>query len=192
MAAERASALSDPDKDVPVPTGPPPPTIKFSWRNTVPCPRRVYITDTAQAEIEMSIFQGPCGLDIEWKPTFVKGGAENPNLKTFLEDPLIVKAGVGIQGDATKMFRDYRVDIRGCVDLSYLARTVDNARWKGSYSQPIGLARLIATYEDRLLVKGKITRSNWERNQLSVEQQEYAANGGSRPRSTASPRLRIR
>jgi len=54
---------------------------------------------------------------------------------------------------------------------------VDNGRWKGRYRDPIGLARLIAAYEDRLLSKGKITRSNWE-NYLDAEQQEYASNDG--------------
>jgi hypothetical protein len=81
------------------------------------------------------------------------------------------------------------VNIRNCVDLSLLAKSVDNARWKGKYryvflfllafvcltqnSEPIGLARLIAAYEDRLLAKGKVTRSNWE-NLLDLEQRECA------------------
>lgn len=49
-----------------------------------------------------------------------------------------------------------------CVDLSLLARTVDNDRWKGKYNSSLGLARLIEIYEYRLLPKDKITRSNWE------------------------------
>ena len=60
--------------------------------------------------------------------------------------------------------------MRGCVDLSLLARSVDS-RWKGRYSNPIGLANLVATYEFLALGKGKITRSNWEA-QLSFNQQE--------------------
>lgn len=81
------------------------------------------------------------------------------------------------------------MNVRSCVDLSLLAKSVDNARWKGKYrrvyllfcvclklifpqtSNPIGLARLIAAYEDRLLTKGKVTRSNWE-NYLDSSQQE--------------------
>lgn len=61
--------------------------------------------------------------------------------------------------------------ISNCVDLSLLARTVDNARWQGRYDLPLGLARLIESYEYRILVKGKITRSNWEAV-LSEMQQE--------------------
>ncbi|KAJ7462727.1 ribonuclease H-like domain-containing protein [Mycena galericulata] len=177
-----------------------PPTRRYSWQNgTI---RRLYITDADQADAEMSSFKGPSGIDIEWKPNFRKGEAENPvallqlanaesilllhlchmshfppKLQAFLEDPSIVKAGVGIQGDAKKIHKDCSVDIRNCVDLSLLARSVDNARWKGKYRDPIGLARLIAAYEDRLLSKGKITRSNWE-NYLDAEQQEYASNDG--------------
>lgn len=65
-------------------------------------------------------------------------------------------------GDCKKLWNDWRVDVRNCVDLALLARTVDNARWKGKYSQPIGLARLCEAYEELTLNKGKITRSNWE------------------------------
>ncbi|KAJ6627270.1 ribonuclease H-like domain-containing protein [Mycena sp. CBHHK59/15] len=184
---------------LPAKVPPPTPTTRYSWRNGLT--QQLYITDVKQAEASLSTFNGPCGLDIEWKPNFRKGQPENPvallqlansgtvlllhlchmthfpkNLQAFLENPNIVKAGVGIQGDAKKLFNDCRVNIRNCVDLSLLAKSVDNRRWKGKYREPIGLARLIATYEDRLLPKGKITRSNWE-NFLDSEQQEYSHAG---------------
>ena len=73
--------------------------------------------------------------------------------------------------DAKKLYNDYRVSIYNCVDLSLFARTVDNARWQGKYNHPLGLARLIESYEYRLLDKGRITRSNWEAI-LSDPQQE--------------------
>ncbi|KAJ7139782.1 ribonuclease H-like domain-containing protein [Mycena epipterygia] len=181
----------------------PPTTLPYSWRNFNADTRRLYITDADQADVELTkAFQttprDSCGIDIEWRPTFQKGQPENPvalvqlatvdtilllhlchmkhfpkKLQTLLEDPSVVKAGVGIQGDARKIFKDCSVNLRNCVDLSLLARSVD-ARWKGRYSEPIGLARLIAAYEDRLLSKGKITRSNWE-NYLDSEQQECTA-----------------
>ena len=68
---------------------------------------------------------------------------------------------------------DYRVDTRNCVDLSLLARTVDNQRWKGKYSNPIGLSRLCEAYEELTLQKGKVQLSNWERA-LDLRQQECA------------------
>ncbi|KAJ6501715.1 ribonuclease H-like domain-containing protein [Mycena vitilis] len=177
-----------------------PPSAPYSWKNGKT--RQVYITDPDQADAELLEFRGPCGIDIEWKPNFIKGQRENPvalvqlansetilllhichmkrfpqQLRTVLEDSNVVKAGVGIQGDAKKLYNDCSVDVRNCVDLSLLARSVDNIRWKGRYKDPIGLARLIATYEDRLLSKGKVTRSNWE-NYLDPEQREYASNDG--------------
>ncbi|KAJ7169533.1 ribonuclease H-like domain-containing protein [Mycena filopes] len=181
---------------------PPPPTTRYSWQNARPLPTQLYITEADDADAALSSFKGPCGIDIEWKPSFRKGEKEHPvallqlvnndtivllhlcrmqggfpkNLKTLLEDSAIVKAGVGIQGDAKKLYKDCAVNLRNCVDLSLLARSVDNPRWKGKYGDPIGLARLIAAYEDRLLQKGRITRSNWE-NRLDTEQREYASNG---------------
>lgn len=73
--------------------------------------------------------------------------------------------------DVLKLYNDYRVSLCNCVDLSLLARTVDNARWQGKYNSPLGLARLIESYEYRLLIKDKITRSNWEAI-LNERQQE--------------------
>jgi ribonuclease D len=96
-------------------------------------------------------------------------------LAKLLDSPFWIKAGVGIQYDCKKLYRDYGVSVRNCVELSLLARTVDNARWKGKYTEPIGLARLVDTYEQATLSKGKIQRSNWEWN-LNGLQQEYAAN----------------
>ncbi len=68
---------------------------------------------------------------------------------------------------------DHRVDTRNCVDLSLLARTVDNKRWKGKYANPIGLSRLCETYEEMTLYKGKVQISNWEKP-LDSRQQECA------------------
>ncbi|PPQ90406.1 hypothetical protein CVT25_014924 [Psilocybe cyanescens] len=115
-------------------------------------------------------------------------------LAEILANPLVVKAGVAIQSqialisgllnaqegflfsdDVKKVYHDCHVPVYNCVDLSLLARTVDNARWKGKYNNPLGLARLIESYEFRLLPKGKTTRSNWEAI-LDDRQLEYASN----------------
>ena len=73
--------------------------------------------------------------------------------------------------DCKKLWKDHRVSVRNCVDLSLMARTVDNERWKGPYKGGIGLSRLVNVYLGRQLVKGGIQKSNWERV-LSVRQQE--------------------
>jgi len=179
---------------------PPPVWPIYSWRAKSTNARLVYIRDGQLADQEVVKLRGPLGFDLEWRPNFVKGRLENPvaliqlsdkdtilliqvssmtefpgKLEELLENPDIVKAGVGIQYDCKKLYADWHVTVRNCVDLSLLARCVDNARWKGRYTDPIGLSRLVETYEELSLPKGRIQRSNWEAH-LSEIQQEYAAN----------------
>ncbi|KAF9535507.1 ribonuclease H-like domain-containing protein [Crepidotus variabilis] len=177
----------------------PAPTEEYSWSTYNSGAKVIYIRNHEQANIALAALtpeNGPLGFDLEWRPTFVKGQPENPaalvqlanentimliqitamrefpsKLVEVLANPEIVKAGVGIQSDASKLFNDYRVQMRNCVDLTLLAKTVDNARWAGKYSAPLGLARLIESYEYKLLPKGNITRSNWEAY-LTTKQQE--------------------
>lgn len=182
--------------------GPPKPSFEqYSWETHSPQPRLVYARDVTHADVEIAkLTDGSLGFDLEWKPNFVRGQKENPvalvqlagvevilliqvsameefpqKLREVLESPHIVKAGVGVQNDCKKLWADWHVNTRNCVDLSLLARTVDNSQWKGGYNRPIGLARLCETYFQRTLDKGKTCRSNWEAN-LSPRQQSYAAN----------------
>lgn len=137
------------------------------------------------------------GFDLEWKP-FYGAEPENPvalvqlaashvilllhisamgsfpsALVALLADPRVVKTGVGIQGDINKLYQDWNIEIaRNCVELSLLARSVDNDTWKGKYTNPIGLARLVKHYLKKRLQKGKITVSNWEAHPLDAMQIE--------------------
>ncbi|KAI0757356.1 ribonuclease H-like domain-containing protein [Daedaleopsis nitida] len=173
----------------------------YSYSIKSPTIECIYIQNADTADIAVSQLKSKIlGFDLEWRPNFIKGNPENPvalvqlasdetillihltymsrfpqKLKELLLDPNVVKAGVGIQKDCKKLFYDHGVDTRNCVDLSLLARTVDNQRWKGKYSNPIGLSRLCETYEELTLQKGKTQTSNWERS-LDDKQQEYAAN----------------
>jgi hypothetical protein len=172
----------------------------YSWRDQSLKSRLLYITNHELANAQLALLpQGLLGFDLEWKPNFRKGQQENPvalvqlathdtvlllqisamsefpsGLRELLNSPFWIKAGVSIQNDCNKLYTDYRVSVRNCVELSLLARTVDNARWKGKYTAPLGLARLLETYESATLAKGKVQRSNWELT-LSEQQQEYAA-----------------
>lgn len=39
----------------------------------------VFVRDTEEANLELSkLIDGPIGIDMEWKPTYVKGSATNP------------------------------------------------------------------------------------------------------------------
>ncbi|KAI0666299.1 ribonuclease H-like domain-containing protein [Trametes maxima] len=173
----------------------------YSWSTLSPNTRLVYIqTEQAANAAIPQLNSHVLGFDLEWKPNFVKGRPENPvalvqlasdtlillihvhhmptfpeKLRELLADETVVKAGVGIQKDCKKLFMDHGVDTRNCVDLSLLARTVDNARWKGKYASPIGLSRLCEAYEELSLQKGRTQTSNWEQP-LDLRQQDYAAN----------------
>lgn len=73
--------------------------------------------------------------------------------------------------DVKKLYKDFRVSTCNCVDISLLARSVDNNQWKGNYSNPLGLARLVEAYEDCQLPKGKMSRTNWESKLTSAQQE---------------------
>ncbi|KZV76925.1 ribonuclease H-like protein [Peniophora sp. CONT] len=175
----------------------------YDWSLATPKPTLHYLCtcEDADAAIVDIISRNPpaMGFDIEWRPQFLPKQPENPvallqlaseediylfqitsmrefpaSLQDFLDSTDTSKVGVAINGDASKLFRDYRVDVRGCIDLSLLARTVDS-RWTGKYNKPIGLAHLTETYLERGLQKGRISRSDWQA-QLSEAQQNYAAN----------------
>lgn len=72
--------------------------------------------------------------------------------------------------DCLKLFQDYGVSTYNCVELALLTRSVDNARWKGKYTNPIGLSHLLETYENFSLAKGKVQRSNWEARLSPLQQ----------------------
>lgn len=57
----------------------PAPTWAYSWNEASPNARLVYLRDADEANQVLSRLQpGPLGFDLEWKPTYVKGGHENP------------------------------------------------------------------------------------------------------------------
>jgi hypothetical protein len=139
----------------------------------------------------------PVGIDVEWRPTFQKNTPQNKialiqlanahravlihlsamnafpeNLAVLLANPAVSKVGVGMQSDVLRINRDYNTSpIRGCVDLSLLARCVDNARWKGSYKAAIGLRKLVHVYLNKQLTKSNnVILSNWEWNPLTQRQ----------------------
>ncbi|KAH7883831.1 ribonuclease H-like domain-containing protein, partial [Phlebopus sp. FC_14] len=174
---------------------------RYSWRNTLPQLSLHYIRDHHRANAELArLPRGPLGFDLEWRPNYRKGQSENPvalvqlanadtilllhitamaefpkTLKDLLESVEWPKAGVNIKYDCMKLYNDRGVSVRNCVELSYLARTVDNARWKGRYADLISLARLVEAYENQSLPKGRIQRSDWQ-SPLNRSQQHYAAN----------------
>nr|XP_043611094.1 Werner Syndrome-like exonuclease [Erigeron canadensis] len=136
------------------------------------------------------------GFDIEWRPLFKKGATQSrvavlqmcadatrcyvmhifhsgfpENLKSLLGDPRSLKVGVGIAGDARKVFNDHNVSVDALADLSRLA----NLKLGG---QPMMWSMSALT--EKLACKqvpkpSKIRLGNWEANPLSSEQLKYAA-----------------
>ncbi|KIY67573.1 ribonuclease H-like protein [Cylindrobasidium torrendii FP15055 ss-10] len=182
----------------------PPALPPYNWAGQNSAATLFYVTSLPEADAllakHLSFTSGVVGFDLEWPPTFRKGQPENPvslvqiasqdavflfqiskmrsfpvQLQTLLENPLVIKAGVSVKSDAQKLWRDCNIHVLGCAELSYLARSADNARWKGSYKSLIGLARLTEVYLGGVLDKGHITRSNWGAK-LTPQQQAYAAN----------------
>jgi ribonuclease D len=96
-----------------------------------------------------------------------------PNsLKSVLEDATILKVGVACINDAKVIRNTVNIDVRGCIELPYLASIIDNNIELKSY----GLARLSSHYLQINLPKNREIRcNNWANDELSGEKVEYAA-----------------
>ncbi|KAJ3709213.1 hypothetical protein LUZ61_012922 [Rhynchospora tenuis] len=140
--------------------------------------------------------QVPLGFDVEWKPSFQKGVTRGKTavmqicldttccyvmhifhsgipsvLKSLLEDSSSVKVGVGVQTDATKLVKDYDVNVQPLIDLSHLA----SKKLVGPTLQ-WGLSSLTETILRKQLDKQRNVRlGNWEAEVLSKKQLCYAA-----------------
>ncbi|KAK1412033.1 hypothetical protein QVD17_32974 [Tagetes erecta] len=136
------------------------------------------------------------GFDIEWRPTFKKGVGQSKaavlqicadaarchvmhvihsgfpqSLKSLLGDSRFLKVGVGIAGDARKVFNDHNVPVEALEDLSRLAN-----RKLGGEPKMWGLSSLTEKLTCKQVLKpSKIRLGNWEANPLSTEQLKYAA-----------------
>lgn len=138
------------------------------------------------------------GLDVEWKPNFVKGQKARPvavlqlsteftclvfhiinmytnilpgRLVDTLADQEIMKVGCGIREDVLKMNQDYDLECNGIVDI------VEFAYSKGFIEhRKYGLKSLCKRFLEMDMEKPrKIQLSNWENFPLCTDQIEYAA-----------------
>jgi len=60
------------------PAPPPKPSVVYSWKEFHPTASVTYVRDHRQADYLLQrLNKGPYGFDLEWKPNFTKGRAQN-------------------------------------------------------------------------------------------------------------------
>lgn len=99
-----------------------------------------------------------------------------PALRSFLENPEIIKVGVNIGGDASRLKRCFGVEMQGNIELSHLYKLVVYGETnpakvnRGLYS----LANQVKEVLHLPLSKGEVRTSSWSKR-LNDQQTEYAA-----------------
>ena len=93
------------------------------------------------------------------------------SLREILASPEVFKVGVGISEDRTKLLKDWSLDLVSWVDLRHLI--VNNWDHHGKLGLE-SLAWLVLGV--RLDKDWRIRASDWEAEQLSARQTDYAAN----------------
>ena len=107
----------------------------------------------------------------------LSGSGQIPScLLRIIEDPEIIKLGVQIKGDGSKLDRDFStaekpVTPRGCMELSDLAKYVDPHRY-ANHHHLISLQKLVADWLERYLEKGDERTSNWDAAALNALQRK--------------------
>ena len=133
------------------------------------------------------------GLDTEWPPfvhnaktsTLQLGIADGrtyvislhelrripQTLRVLLADQTVAKVGKSIDGDVKRLFTDYKLEVKGAIDLAWRAKElglVKDAR--------IGFDAMCRKFLGRSLSgKTDIRLSDWSQTPLSPQQLEYAA-----------------
>lgn len=129
------------------------------------------------------------GFDTETKPSFRKGEYHDPaiiqlsthnaaylirikktgftnTLKAFLEDKSVLKIGISIRDDLKDMRKVREFVPEGFIDLNTIAERLG--------IRQIGVKSLTGIFLNKRVSKGQQT-SNWENEELTVNQQSYAA-----------------
>ena len=97
------------------------------------------------------------------------------SLRAFLEDPKIIKVGVNIGGDATRLRNCFGIEMQGNIELSHLYKLVTHGETDPSKVNR-GLYALANQVKEVLhlpLAKGAVRTSSWSKR-LNVQQIEYA------------------
>lgn len=101
-----------------------------------------------------------------------------PSLRTIIESPAFVKAGVGIlAADFRRLHKFFGLKPQGAVEISHLHGLVTTSPARTT-TRIAALERLVRTHLGLPLDKGngRVRTSNWSRGVLNGEQRAYAAN----------------
>ncbi|KAM9432437.1 exonuclease 3'-5' domain-containing protein 2-like [Salvelinus alpinus] len=126
---------------------------------------------SAVSLLQMSSYSGLCVLV---RLHLFRGSQQDfpLSLKEVLRDPHVLKVGVGCYEDGTRLTRDYGLALGCTVDLRYLALR----QRKVVLNNGLSLKSLAADLLNVSLDKSMALRcSNWEADQLTLEQMTYAA-----------------
>jgi|TARA_B100001063_G_C16776326_1_gene565729 hypothetical protein len=138
------------------------------------------------------------GFDTEQKPIFQKGVPPSPiaiiqmsnasdcylfqvhlikNIKPLLDiltNRNIVKVGIGLDGDNSALYKEFRIRPKCCIDFGSLFKS------KMAYPNDIGAKKSVLLFLNKNLQKSKkISRSNWENINLTDTQVKYASEDAS-------------
>ncbi|XP_077496666.1 exonuclease 3'-5' domain-containing 2 [Amblyomma americanum] len=94
------------------------------------------------------------------------------SLRDLLEDSSIVKVGVAICDDACKLFQDYGLSVRGCLDLRHVLSLFPELRGYPVAGLKTQARAILGVRADKSKVHAC---SNWEADTLSAAQIDYAA-----------------
>ncbi|CAI2162368.1 7375_t:CDS:10 [Funneliformis geosporum] len=96
-------------------------------------------------------------------------------LRSILEDKNVIKFGCNIQGDGTKIFKDYAIQSKSLAELSHLCVQVrTDMSTSPSSKKKIALFKMVEALV-RTTKPRKVILSNWNNYYLDPSQIEYAA-----------------
>ncbi|KAM7403609.1 hypothetical protein PAMA_004182 [Pampus argenteus] len=126
---------------------------------------------SAVSLVQMASYSGLCVL--VRLLTFRSGQQPFPlSLIEVLRDPNILKVGVGCYEDGKRLTRDYGLSLTCTVDLRYLALRQRQATVNNGLSLKSLAADLLNVSLDKSM---ELRCSDWEADQLTLEQMTYAA-----------------
>nr|XP_057934465.1 exonuclease 3'-5' domain-containing protein 2 [Doryrhamphus excisus]XP_057934466.1 exonuclease 3'-5' domain-containing protein 2 [Doryrhamphus excisus] len=126
---------------------------------------------TVVSLLQMATYSGLCVL-VRLLAFYNRQQSFPLGLMEVLRDPHVLKAGVGCYEDGKRLMRDYGLSLSCTVDLRHLALRQKQA----STSSGLSLKSLAADVLNVSLDKSPELRcSNWEADELTLEQVTYAA-----------------